>query len=467
LARDSSFALAGLRLAVTADRLDDGARLHRALVAAWRQRDALSVRDRALLGALAGERFPAPSPAAVQLSVWQHVVDLAPTSAEAWFSLGSRLFHDGAIAGVPTPYRRSRTAFERALAADPSYVPAVRLLTLLTTRADSGAWSPAADLSIGLRDSMSPFAPFLRWRVALARGDARAQRDIRAEFERMGPANLRTIVMASQFDAIGHADADLALRALRGKTLGNTERSELLFAEHSVAMNRGNSAEALAATERLRTLAPGSHAYLRLRVLDALYGEGDSVAAVRAADELAAITASGRSGMPATIDSWLSDLCVVTQWRLARSDTTGAARAIAELRAVPLTDQTMLIVTAPAACAELLDANLAVVTRRRDARVQLARLDSLAFTQRVAGDAAAYAPLLMARLHEQLGDGRAALSAIRRRGYMTGWPRYLSSMLREEHRLAELALDIDGAREANRRYLALRQTDLAEDEARQ
>jgi hypothetical protein len=419
------------------------------------------VRDRALLAALAGNRYPAPSRAATQLDEWQRVVDLSPASAEAWFTLGTRLLQDGAIVGVPSPERRSQTAFERALAADPDFVPAARQLTLLAARDASATRPSVADVSIGLRDSLSPFAPFLRWRVAIARNDARTLRTIRAGLGGYGPANLRQIVKASQFDAVGSADADQALRALRTRTLATADRSDLVFAEHSVALNRGQSAEALEATERLRVLIPGSHAYLRLRILDGLYGDGDSTAASDAATELASITSAGRSGMPSTIDSWLGDLCVLTQWRLAHGDTTAANRAITELRAAPLADQTMPVVAAPDACADLLEATLAVTLRRRDAKVLLANIDDLAFTPPVAGDAATYAPLLISRLHEQLGNQRGALAAVRRRGYMSGWPRYLAIMLREEGRLAEIALDAEGAREANRRFAALRLTEPA------
>lgn len=461
LTRDSSFALAGLRLAVAADRIDDAPKMQRGLAVAWRNRDALSVRDRALLAALAGDRYPAPSRAATQLDEWQRVVDLSPASAEAWFTLGTRLLQDGAIVGVPSPERRSQTAFERALAADPDYVPAARQLTLLAARDASATRTSVADASIGLRDSLSPFAPFLRWRVAIARNDARTLRTIRAGLDGYGPANLRQIVKASQFDAVGSADADQALRALRTRPLATAEQSDLVFAEHSVALNRGQISEALEATERLRALIPGSHAYLRLRILDGLYGDGDSTAASDAAMELASITSAGRSGMPSTIDSWLGDLCVLTQWRLAHGDTTAANRAITELRAAPLADQTMPVVAAPDACADLLEATLAVTLRRRDAKAMLANIDDLAFTPPVAGDAATYAPLLISRLHEQLGNQRGALAAVRRRGYMSGWPRYLATMLREEGRLAEIALDTEGAREANRRFAALRLTEPA------
>jgi hypothetical protein len=42
-----------------------------------------------------------------------------------------------------------------------------------------------------------------------------------------------------------------------------------------------------------------------------------------------------------------------------------------------------------------------------------------------AGDAARYAHIFVARLHLRFSDRAAALSALRRRSYLAGWPRYV------------------------------------------
>jgi hypothetical protein len=111
---------------------------------------------------------------------------------------------------------------------------------------------------------------------------------------------------------------------------------------------------------------------------------------------------------------------------------------------------------APAACAELLTGSLAALTLRGDALSGIERLDSLALTSQTAGDAIAYAPILLARLYERLGHPGRALQAVRKRAYMSGWPRYLATAWREEGRLAQLVGDHTGAQEAYERYLALR-----------
>ena len=99
-----------------------------------------------------------------------------------------------------------------------------------------------------------------------------------------------------------------------------------------------------------------------------------------------------------------ADACVVAQWRVARGDTTDVARLVSALRRAPVVATARVSVTPPALCADLVEASMAVSLRRPDAAMLVARLDSLAFTAPAAGDASAYAPILLGRLHAQLGQ---------------------------------------------------------------
>jgi Tfp pilus assembly protein PilF len=454
--RDPNFALAALRLGLAADRLGDRARSASGFGLAWAARDKLSRRDLALLRAFTGPRFPAPSTAAEQIADWQRVVDLAPTSAEAWFVLGDRLFHEGRTAAASLADKRARAAFERALALDSNYVLAAHLMIQLALGEKAGDGTDAVSTAAALRDSLNPLAPFLRWQVALARDQDSLARGEGDDFRGYGPANLRAVALAAQYDVVGLDDAGRAIVALRERSGRRPSSLEAIFADHSLALNEGHASDALQASIRLRAAQPGSHAFLRLRVLDGLYGDGDSVVAQAAARELAALTGGGRGIAAGTTGAWLADACVLAQWRLAHADTTGSDGVIRALRSDGGPDGSIQVSAFPAACAELLETMLSVVVRRVDARRRLARLDSLVFTPQTSGDAAAYIPLLMARLHERVGDNRRALEAIRRRSYMTVWPRYLATMLREEGRLAELVGDSAQARIAYGRYLALR-----------
>jgi hypothetical protein len=86
--------------------------------------------------------------------------------------------------------------------------------------------------------------------------------------------------------------------------------------------------------------------------------------------------------------------------------------------------------------------------------VALARLDSLL---NKGFEGVQFDNLTAARLHEARGDLRAALVAVRRRSnHGRDGPVMLTTMLREERRLATRTGDADGAIRAYRHFLALR-----------
>jgi DNA-binding SARP family transcriptional activator/TolB-like protein len=453
---DPRFALAALHLAMAADRRNDDEQRRRGVALAWTSRDALSERDLALLVAFGGPKYPLPSSALEQLAAWRRLADLAPNDAESWYTLGARLFHDGPTAGVPGGESRSTATLERALSIDSDHAPAGLLrLHLATTRRSS---SQLDDLvtDTALAGSLKPFAPFIRWRIALARGDTADLRRVRGSLRRLDHFNLRAMAQASQFDGFGIEDGAHALEILRARATRRTERLDLLLAQHSWAVQQGRPQTALTVSTRLGALQLGSHAHLRLRVLDALYAEGDTAAAAGAARELAMLTSGGLAAGTFSSDARLADLCVLSQWRASSGDTAGMEVAIDALRRAATMRYLPPVSAAPWACAELLDGWLAVLMRRGDALTRIGRLDSLALTSQTAGDAITYAPILIARLYERLGQPSRALQAIRKRAYMSSWPRYLATAWREEGRLAQLAGDQAGAEAAYEHYLAFR-----------
>lgn len=459
LRRDSTFALAALYRALAADELNDEPQLRAAVSLGWTSRSALSDRDQSILLAFAGPRYPAPSTVAELTAAWQRVVDLAPASAEAWALFGARLLHDGGTAGLSTHLARAANAYQRAISSNPDYVPAWRALIQLGGSPPEATAPPAesSDSSPAQREAAARIAPFIRWREAVATDDTVKTQVFRESFARFGPMTLRAIARASQFDSVTTEDGLRALAALRRRSTRPAELADLALAEHSLAMNRGRPSDALAAALRLQRLFPGSHASLRLRLLDRLYAEGDSAAADGAARELASMTGPAAASSTTSSAIWLADVCVLAQWRLAHGDTAGVRGAITALAtAQDIAGPPLLVSSAPNVCALLLDASLAIATSAPDARVRLAKLDSMVFTPQVAGDAIAYAPLLLARLHQRLGNASGALNAVRKRAYMSGWPRYLATSVREEGRLAAATGDSTAAKAAYVRYLAMR-----------
>jgi tetratricopeptide (TPR) repeat protein len=108
-------------------------------------------------------------------------------------------------------------------------------------------------------------------------------------------------------------------------------------------------------------------------------------------------------------------------------------------------------------CATVLDAALAVADHRPEARALLERADSIMLYS--LASFIWYYPPVMARLYDALGQPEDALRVLRRRFVASNNPgeaAMLSTILKEEGRLAESVGDRDGAIRAYRRYLALR-----------
>ena len=459
LRSDSSFALAALRLAVAADRINDAEQHDRALALAWAAREELSEADAAHLLAFAGPRYPSPSSEVEQLAAWQRAVTLAPDRAEVWYELGERYFHDGAVLGLTDARDRSTAALRRALDLDPAHTPSRRLLVLLAARLRDTAGLAELATPRALIDSMGDLGPFMRWRVALARNDTAELQGVREGLSRMNRSNLRAIAMATQFDAVGVEDGVRAIRILRlGRSPRAADQLDGLLADHSLALNQGHPVRALDVTEQLQDVQPGWRAHLRLRILDEIYGSSarrDVDGAEEAAEQLSIRVSRGAEPAPAAEAIRLADACVVAQWRLARGEVRGVAQILGTLRGAGTPRVPVPIGANPLACAEIIEATMAVVTRQPNALQRVSRLDSLMLSGPAVGDAGTYAHIAVARLYERLGMPERALAAIRRRPYMAGWPRYLATARREEGMLASRVGQRERAIAAFRQYLAL------------
>jgi DNA-binding SARP family transcriptional activator/tetratricopeptide (TPR) repeat protein len=452
---DSTFALAAFRLSMAADRLNAAEQHDGALAIAWRYRESLSKRDQAHLVAFAGPRYPAPSPESEQLGAWKRAAALAPDRSEVWQELGERFLYDGPVMGAIDWRERAISAFQRTLVLDPAASMARAHLILLAAQSGDGNALGSLATAAALTDSVGELTPYLTWRVAIAQGDTLMYRKARDLFPDADAANLRWIAMSSLFDAVGVQDGERALRLKRARSTRAADQLDAILAQHSLALNQGRAILALDLTEQLQELQPDMRAHLRLRVLDALYGDGDRESAERAAAELEQLvrvpsaSTRGRSIQ-------LADECALEQWRMTHGDRRNTRRVIAHLRAAEPLFVTVPVATPPLVCAEILDASHAVGTGTPNALATLQRLDSLMLTGPAVSDAATYAHLVVARLYARVGQPRAALDAIRRRGYMSGWPRYLATARREEARLTLAAGDTSAAVTLLRRYLDLR-----------
>jgi tetratricopeptide (TPR) repeat protein len=92
LQEDSTFALASLGLMRASGWFGQA---YAGSEIAWRYRAKLAPRDRALLDADLGTRWPAPRLVRDGLAAAERFVQLAPDDAEAWYTLGDDLYHFG------------------------------------------------------------------------------------------------------------------------------------------------------------------------------------------------------------------------------------------------------------------------------------------------------------------------------------------------------------------------------------
>jgi serine/threonine-protein kinase len=447
LKTDSGFALAGLDLASASSWLD-GSETERGMALAWHARDRLSWRDSTVLEAVAAGR----------LAKLEEAARKVPDSPEAWFQLGDKYYHEGALYGLTDADARSLDAFRRSLVLDtanltnPNAEPLEHFAELGLAAGDSVTVLRLISLALA-QDSTGESADEHRLALLRASGDTAGVARWYARLDRSSLRTLFSLIWYSQHRGEDVAAAQRAVEIASRRELDAGDAGHLRLLAHDLALNRGRPAEAVSSS--LRTgFHPGDS--LRSLIDDAMYWGGDTLAAARAAGEIA----KGVAGPPPAADSILHayyyDVCTLEQWRLAHGASREAPGAIARLRAAARVPG-IRFPEEHERCADLLDAWYATATRRPDARSRLARVDSLQVREPVGVTASPITAsnLLVTRLWEEQGDWARAEAAARRR-YKGLNPRFLSTHLREEGRAAALAGHRDAAIRAYQHYLALR-----------
>jgi eukaryotic-like serine/threonine-protein kinase len=455
LQSDSTFALAALNMNSAAGwccgkEQQDGIRL------AWAWKQSLSPRDRALLLAAAGPRYPAPSAWRERLGTWEQAVNAAPDRPEAWYGMGDVLFHLGPVVAISSSWDRSAEAFRRAVRLDTTFAgPLEHLIEYAARTGDTAGvrhWFEQARST----DSTAEIFPYLRWRTALALGDSAELQKVRAGIGEMKEQSLESMLYTVQYDGLDMEDARRSVAVMQARASTRDERELALFHSWSAAMNGGRPKEGLAALEAQREVEVLSGSSLRQKILDAVFWGGDTTAALAAVRSLSQSAAKTLSRDREERGGQLQDLCFLEHWRLSRGDTTGFGRAIAALSSSDMARDTFSTFTMAQICAPALAAWESVVQRSSNADRTLAAFDSLALTAPPGWLDFQHGNLLLAQLYEARGDPARALIVIRRRHYFLGPPLYLSTYLREEGRLAASLNDRAGAIKAYQQYLALR-----------
>ena len=449
LETDSNFALAGVGLIKangwtgTASARMNGIGQR----AAWRNRDMLGVRDRAIVTAVMGSNGPEPDDGASILRAREQAVAVAEDRAEAWYFVGDSYFHDGALLGLEDGLFRAEQAFRRAIARDSSVAgPLQHLLFLAALREDTVEVRRLLRLhEVAVGDSA--LASPERWFAAVAIGDTVLRDEtlsmldtVLVDIEYQGAAMTLPFII----DRLPEV-RDFMSRADR-RALGQEARERFAELNAFLAWEAGRPNDAAGA------LRPISRSMAGTRVLAALFWSGDSLDGARAVRELATLEDDEDAGNGFELLG--SRRCVAALWRLEHGQLDGIDGTVRRLRDTAADRDPEWPATPHQVCADVLEAALAQRRGRSDAGELIGRLDELLLTVPYRG--VGWANLAVARLLEGEAEYTRAAAAARRHLYYLGYTPFLATHMRESGRLAELAGERERAIDAYAKYLALR-----------
>jgi hypothetical protein len=248
---------------------------------------------------------------------------------------------------------------------------------------------------------------------------------------------------------------DTLTTIMQSRTRTEDERNTASWFGYVVALNQGRPREAMGL--RSSRIPQDSDWHL----LKVLYWNGvieDIELVLRRADS----TARAPFGPTAAEQrSQLSTTCWLALWRSGRGETSGVASLLQRLQAGLTMGDSVVANGAAPVCTSLVRATLAVRQGRSDAMSLVAQVDSILLSWPYRTDyriSRLLSNLLVAGLYEELEQPERALAAVRRRPYHLplGAVYHLSTMLRQEGRLAAVTGDREGAIRAYAHYLALR-----------
>jgi eukaryotic-like serine/threonine-protein kinase len=442
LDQDSTFALAGLGLMRASEWLGQ---TYTGSEIAWRYREKLAPRDRALLDVYLGTRWPAPRLDRDGLAAGERFVQLAPDNAEGWYKLGDDLFHSGPLLGMPDAHRRAAEAFGRAVALDSSFAPALEHGVLLALLLGDTAGARAA-LARRLRvDSTSARVTVDCWALAVALGDSAERRRV------LQSDSLVAVGMMSLALSLGLRvqDADEVFRRQLARAATAEEQANLAIAWHEYAIVTGQPSRAVPLPSTLP-----EPLRLALLFMEARFDDGDSAAGAEAGAILGRTIGTPLDPRPEFVLARFA----AGQWALDLGRLETAARAVADLRSPHVPPDSAWLGELPSRFALILESELAAQRKSPELPRLLGRLDSVMTNP---GDFGAFGllprigNLVAARLYHEQGLLPQALAAIRRHAFGF-YDLLVVTYDREEGALAALNGDREGAIRAYRRYLALR-----------
>jgi serine/threonine-protein kinase len=463
---DPSFALAAIELAAVA-RMVGGEEFYlirdSALASAWANRRGLPASDSSYLLALAGTEYPNHTGDRVKVAEWERVARQVPSRWESQFHLGVALFETGPLLDLDVPVRRAAAAFDEIRQTHPGFAPALEYaIQLAALERDT------AELTSLARDYLQPGferdrTDFVRWLAATV-DPVKNATDFEILLSEMTDENLQSVVGHAQLAGAELEWAELAATIIEERTVGQIEHWLANVSQRTLDLNLGRPGRAIAHAASLPQATLPVHALIL--VVEAMYWDGDTTLARLAVAEVPPLPESppsvlDSSALAGWADRYLSNYlhaCVLGLWSLYEGDYQAAAEMAERLILVPVLSQeerrTFVLY-----CRRLLDAEVATALADPDAATKVDELERLMLEGLVSNPWVPLAAQLgLSGLRERAGDLEGALATVRRRRLVTtGWGLVgLSSLLREEGRLAEATGDVSGAIAAYRHYLALR-----------
>ncbi|MEE8062237.1 MAG: serine/threonine-protein kinase [Gemmatimonadales bacterium] len=459
LEEDPSFALAAVWNVFAVDWIGTPLDVDQAIQSAWAQRDRLSPKDQALLEGWAGPNYPTRGSTQDHIAAWSRALQLVPDHVEAWYALGDHYLHDGAIAGIDDWQQQAEAAFIRAVELDSTFAPALGHLVEIYAEQGDTARLRQLDRLYTQAAASSEMAPFNEWLAAWALDDsARLQRlreDIPSmHFEAAWRIAGHSLLLGQRLD-----DGDRAVESLRGEGSDPLARYITSLLASGYWLDRG---QPNASREALDSTVVGATVYHAVTVLNAIFGDGDPIAASTAAARLAGYLARPAGTDLETQVDWMFGRCALELWRVSLDNWSFIDQAIDDLARMSRELPRYPYSGTGTVCSVVLTAMRGHYRNLPDFPDALARLDSLMLASSKMGYRTYFslhdgAGLVRAGLHEKQGNYAAALAATRQRfNYWWFGVDYLSTYLREEGRLAAIVGDTAGAIRAYGHYLALR-----------
>ncbi len=451
LAMDSTFALAALGASRANFESSTSDRNRPDVQLAWRLRDRLTPKDRALLEVILGPRFPNTSRPSELGEAAARLVELDPGNADAWNYYV--IFSCGDLGrGDPALDARCRAAYHRAATLDSSNgLTLYNATDWAASRGDTASARRTLRLYMRL-DSISPASLMLQWLTATKLGDTAAARRAALSDSLVSAGADWDLGFVWQMlvyyvnEGRGLSDAELVVRRSQAIAATGGQRAQLEHARYRLAVIRGQ-ADGL---PHPSWFSEEMSNYWR--VAHALFADADPAPAVPAAAAL-----ERQVGSPVTGGCCLWRF-TAAQWALQAGRVATVRRALTDMERYPRSPEGRAnpgsgqVRVWPL----IVRAQLAAREQSPKAADLLRQLDSMLVHQGTDWeDGPLYGNLISARLHEAREEYQEALAALRRRDASLFWP-VVVTYHREEGRIAAEAGDTAGAIRAYERYLRIR-----------